>query len=96
MHDFVKLSFGPLSAPDHAGSAVVFVGDDLALSAAATLLFPAAGELIKTAAATAKFKGKKSTAMELIAPHGVPVARLVAIGVGGEKDRADFDFVMLG
>ena len=60
MQDFVKLSFGPMAAPEATNTVVVFVGEDLVLPAPTTLLFPEATELLGAAAKTAKFNCKKS------------------------------------
>ncbi len=65
---------------------VVFAGRDLALSAATRQTLGAAGEaLVKKAAAAAKFKGKGSSALDIIAPSEVPADRLLVIGTGGEE-----------
>ena len=95
MRDFVKIAFAPIAAPE-AGALVVFVGEDLELSEAAAALLPGAKALIKAAAEPGKFKGKPSMSLDILAPHGLSVSRLVVIGLGGEKDRAELDFVTLG
>jgi len=62
---------------------VLFVGQDLALGAASRELIGAEGEaLIKKAAGAAKFKGKGSTALDIIAPSGFAADRLLVIGTG--------------
>jgi leucyl aminopeptidase len=95
MPDFVKTAFAALAAPA-TGALVVFVGEDLEPSAAtAALLGPAQG-LIKTGATAAGFKGKGMSTLDLIAPQGLDASRLLVVGLGGEKERADLDFAALG
>jgi leucyl aminopeptidase len=60
---------------------IVFTGRDLALGAATRNLIGAEGEaLIKRAARAAKFKGKGSTSLDIIAPAGFAADRLILIG----------------
>ncbi|ACK51155.1 Leucyl aminopeptidase [Methylocella silvestris BL2] len=97
----VKIQFAPLdklalAAPgasgapsDSAKSAqtlVIFAGPDLKLGAATLKLIGAEAEaLIRRGAATAKFKGKVSSALDLIAPAGIAADRLLVIGAPGEE-----------
>ena len=86
-------------APGKAGSGdlIVFVGDDLKPApAAARRIGPKAVDLIARAAAAESFKGKAKSSMTIVVPAGLAADRLVVIGVGGEKDRADLDWVQLG
>ncbi len=65
---------------------VVFAGQDLALGAATRKVLGAEGEaLVKKAAAAGKFKGKASTALDIIAPSGLAADRLLVVGTGGEE-----------
>ncbi|WP_036260992.1 leucyl aminopeptidase [Methylocapsa aurea] len=76
---------------------VIFMGQDFAFGAETARLVGADGEaLIRKAAGVAKFKGKSSTALDIIAPSGFAAERLLVIGVGqpdkqGDKDQADRD-----
>jgi leucyl aminopeptidase len=64
---------------------VLFTGQDLALGAATRNLIGAAGEaLLKRAAGAAKFKGKASTSLDIIAPAGFAADRLILIGTAAE------------
>jgi hypothetical protein len=79
------------------GDLIVFVGDDLQPSAAvAKQIGPKTVELIARAASAENFKGKAKSVMTLVVPAGLPVDRLIVVGVGGEKDRASLDFAQLG
>jgi hypothetical protein len=71
--------------PEEAGkprTLVVFAGADLALSDRTRALLKDAQDQIERAAAAAKFKGKSGSALEILAPVGVPASRLLAIGAG--------------
>lgn len=75
---------------------VLLVGDDLTLPGAAGRLGPDFPALFKTAAEGEKFKGKAGATLDLVAPANTPAARVIVMGLGGEKDRAKQDFVTLG
>ncbi|MGX5775632.1 leucyl aminopeptidase [Methylorubrum zatmanii] len=93
----IEIAFEPLSSRARGGDLVVFVGDDLALSGAASEALGRPGaELVARAAASERFKGKSQTALSLPAPAGVEADRLVVIGLGSEKDRAKTDWTTLG
>ncbi len=87
-------------AGEGAGTAVVFAASraagDLELgSATKAYLGPDGENLIRKAAAAAKFKGKVGSALDIIAPGGLAADRLLVVGVGGEtpedgkKDTSD-------
>jgi leucyl aminopeptidase len=97
--DFVALtSLAPQIAPSaskRSGKAkmaqtlVLFAGQDLAFGEATQNLVGAEGEaLIKRAAGAAKFKGKGSTALDIIAPAGFAADRLIVIGTGPAAEEA--------
>ncbi len=97
--DFLALtSLAPQTAPSAlkrsgktktAQTLVLFAGQDLALGAATQNLIGAEGEaLIKRAAGAAKFKGKGSTALDIIAPAGFSADRLIVIGTGPASEEA--------
>jgi leucyl aminopeptidase len=97
--DFVAL--GPLNAqtpfqpaskragkPKGAQTLVIFMGQDFAFADVTRKLIGGEGEaLIKKAASAAKFKGKASTALDIIAPAGLAADRLLVIGTGPVKDE---------
>ncbi len=95
MRDFVKVEFGAFAAPKK-GAMVVFVGDDLRPASATSDLLAGLQPRIDAAAKAAKFRGKASSALDILAPEGLPADRLLVIGLGGEKDRADRDWVKAG
>jgi len=71
------------SSPD---SWVALVAEEGKLSPAAVALDKQTGGAVVAAVASGKFKGKKGQALTLVAPHGLPVARLVLLGIGKEKE----------
>ncbi|HYY84208.1 MAG TPA: leucyl aminopeptidase [Beijerinckiaceae bacterium] len=95
MADSVKIDvqgFGPAKG----GDLVVFVGDDLKLADTAASRVGSAGDLIGRLAPLERFKGKAQSALSIPMPQGLPVERLIVVGIGGEKDRKDLDWAALG
>jgi leucyl aminopeptidase len=96
MSNRLKVSFSAPALPE-SGALVTFVGDDLGLSAGLRKL---AGEglsqLVERAAAAEGFKGKAGSAMTVLAPAGLSADRLLVIGTGTAKERADTNYVNLG
>ena len=66
--------------PSGSDTLVILAGEDLALSSATDSLVAPLAATLRTAATTAKFKGKMASAMELLAPAGVGAGRLVVAG----------------
>src|ERR1700730_18085057 len=95
MSEYVKTAFAPLSGPS-GGAYVVFVGGALKCGPKVAALIGGASDLIAGAAKTAHFEGKPSSALEILAPHGLNADRLVVIGVGGGKELTETDFAALG
>jgi len=95
MADAFKIEFQSPAMPE-SGDLVVFVSDDLEPGPTARDVLGDAVGLIARAAKSERFKGKLKSAMSLAAPAGLSIDRLVVVGLGGEKDRADFDWVTLG
>jgi leucyl aminopeptidase len=75
---------------------VLFAGEGLTLPPAAARLGPAFPALLTTAAEGEGFKAKKGEKLDLVAPAGVPAARVVVVGLGGDRERESRDFVLLG
>jgi leucyl aminopeptidase len=95
MPDFVKVAFDEPAVPA-GGTLIVFVDESLRRSTATAQLLGAASSLFESAAEVAKFKGKSLTSLEILVPHGLAATRLVAIGLGNEKECAELDFTTLG
>ena len=100
MADALKLGFGPFAAPARIGASgvlVVFCDDGAQIRPRhrPRPLRPAAG-LVARAAKAERFTGKSGSALELIVPEGLKVARLVVIGAGKTKDLEQKDLLKLG
>ncbi len=95
MNEFVKIAFGPISAPK-GGTFVVFVGADLKASPRVAALLGEAAARIEAAAKTARFHGKTQTSLDILEPSGVDAARLLVVGVAPGKDGKPIDFPTLG
>ena len=90
-----SLSFASTDSVLHP-AVVLFVGDDLALPAAAGRLGPEFPALFRLAADGESFNGKAGALIDLVAPAGVPATRVLVFGTGKESDRAKLDWTVLG
>jgi leucyl aminopeptidase len=95
MSDAVKVGFVPFSAAAR-GILVVFCDDTLKFGAATARALGAATGVVKRAAATNQFKGKKGSALDILAPEGLKVLRLIVIGTGKLAAVKDYDFFKFG
>ena len=91
----LKLDFAPMSSSAK-GVLVVFCDEGLKFGSATRQALAATGDLVTRAAAAERFKGKKSAALDIVAPSGLEVSRLVIMGVGKLRDLKTSDFVKLG
>jgi leucyl aminopeptidase len=91
----LKLEFAPLATPIR-GVLVVFCEDGLKLGATARRVLAPTGDLVTRAAAAEHFKGKNGAVLDIVAPTGLDVPRLVIVGVGKPRDLKSNDFVKLG
>jgi leucyl aminopeptidase len=95
MTDRAEISFGKLAAPT-AGSAVILTDQNLKLGARSAALDAAAGSRLARAAAAAKFKGKGLKPLQLLAPSGVELDRLIVLGLGDIEKFKQQDWLRLG
>jgi leucyl aminopeptidase len=95
MSDAVKVGFVPFSAVPR-GILVVFCDDALRIGAATRKTLGDAAELLKRAAAAVQFKGKDAAVLDLPAPEGIKIQRLIVIGTGKGKDLPERDFLKFG
>jgi leucyl aminopeptidase len=95
MSTVLKLEFAPLAAAPK-GVLIVLCEEGLKLGATARKALAGAGDLVTRAAAADNFKGKNGSALELLAPTGLDVPRLVVLGVGKARDLSHEDLVKLG
>jgi leucyl aminopeptidase len=95
MSDAVKLGFAPLTAPAK-GVLVVFCDLGLKFGPMTRKVLAPAGDLVRRAATADAFTGKNGTALDIVAPSGLKVARLIVIGTGKPEDLKPQDVVKLG
>jgi leucyl aminopeptidase len=85
----VEIEFVPLSAAP-AATAVVLAGEELTLAPAVRAIDERTKGGLGKAARAAGFSGKPRTAIEILAPNGIDVERLIVAGAGrapSEHDR---------
>jgi leucyl aminopeptidase len=95
MPDAVKVGFVPFSTTPR-GVLVVFCDDALRVGAGARKALGGEADLLKRAAAAGQFKGKENTVLDLLAPEGIKIQRLIVIGTGKGKDLKEGDFLKFG
>jgi len=91
----LKLEFERFSTPAR-GVLIVFCDDGLKFGAATRKALEPAGDLVTRAAAAERFKGKNATTLDIVAPAGLAVDRLVIVGAGKVRALKESDFVKLG
>jgi leucyl aminopeptidase len=95
MSDAVKVGFVPFSAAA-SGILVVFCDDTLKFGAATRKALGSAANLVKRAAETNAFKGKSGSTLDILAPQGLKVSRLIVVGAGKLASLKDNDYFKLG
>jgi leucyl aminopeptidase len=68
--------------PATSGSYVVGVLEDRKLTPAAAALDKKTGGVLTRAMGSSRFKGRKDDVLDIVAPKGLPVARIVLVGLG--------------
>jgi leucyl aminopeptidase len=95
MPDAVKVGFVPFSTAPR-GILVIFCDDMLKFGAATRKALGSAANLVTRAAATSQFKGKSGSTLDILAPEGLKVSRLIVVGVGKLSALKDSDFLKFG
>ena len=95
MSTALKIEFASLAAPAK-GVLIVLCEEGLKLGAAVRKALAPTGDLVTRAADADHFKGKNGSALEIIAPAGLDVSRLVVLGIGKARDLKQEDLVKLG
>jgi leucyl aminopeptidase len=93
MPDTLKIGFTPFSRLK--GVLVMFCAEGLKFGSASQKALLPIGDLFRRAAAADHFTGK-SGSLEILAPSGLNVSRLIVVGTGKERDLKDRDLVKLG
>jgi leucyl aminopeptidase len=95
MADPRKLGFVPIRAPS-GGTLVAFADEGLQFGPRTRSVLGSALELVTRAAKSERFTGKAGSVLDIVAPAGLKVSRLVVIGAGKGADRKPQDIVKLG
>ena len=95
MADARKPGFASFAAPSK-GILILFCEEGVKFGPAARKVLAPTGDLIQRAAAADRFTGKSGSALEIVAPVGLSVARLVVVGVGKAGKLKSRDLVKLG
>ncbi len=93
MTDLAQITFAKLVRKPK-GTVIVLTGEGLTLGPQAAAL--GVESLLKRAAATAEFTGKAKSKLDLIAPAGTDIERLIFVGVGNPGDLRADDWAGLG
>ncbi|MGC1349227.1 MAG: leucyl aminopeptidase [Xanthobacteraceae bacterium] len=78
------------------GVLVTFCAEGLKFGPATQKALAPIGDLHRRAAAADRFTGKNGSVLEIVAPSGLNVPRLVIVGTGKERDLKDRDLIKLG
>ncbi len=90
-----SVSFAKLAAPD-TGVLVVLLAEDLTLPPAAAAFDAKAGGVLARAVAKATFKAKQFATLDIVAPAGTDLDRVIVVGLGKPVDLAEKDWARLG
>jgi leucyl aminopeptidase len=74
----------------------VFCDEGLKFGSATRQVLAETGDLVTRAAAAERFKGKRAATLDIVAPTGLEVSRLVVVGLGKVRELKARDFVKLG
>jgi leucyl aminopeptidase len=94
MPDALKFDFTPFARMR--GVLVTFCAEGLKFGPATKKALASAEDLVRRAAAADRFTGKNGSTLDIIAPTGLDLPRLVVIGTGKESDFKARDIVRLG
>jgi leucyl aminopeptidase len=93
--EFADLDKSAKNLPDQ-GVLVLFCEEGVKFGTSTREAIKPTGEMVRRAAAAEGFKGKNGSALDILAPAGLQVSRLIVIGVGKGRDLNSQDFVKLG
>ena len=95
MSEAVKVGFVPLSTAPR-GVLVVFSDDSLKFGSATRKALGDAAGTVKRAAASSQFKGKSGSILDIPAPEGIKIQRLIVVGSGKGSGLKETDFLKFG
>jgi len=90
----IKFGFTPFARPQ--GVLIMFCDENLKLGPAGQRTLAPIGDLFRRAAAADRFTGKSGSNLDIVAPSGLNLPRLVVIGIGKESELKPKDIVKLG
>jgi leucyl aminopeptidase len=90
----LKLGFTPFSR--QRGVLILFCAENLKFGAASRRIVSHLADSLRRAAATDRFTGKSGSSLDIIAPSGADVPRVIVIGTGKEIPSTSRDVVKLG
>jgi leucyl aminopeptidase len=91
-----NLKFGFHSFSRTRGVLVVFCGENLHFGPATQKIVAPLSDLLRRCAAADRFSGKSGSSLEILAPTGLSVPRLIVAGTGKETEFKHRDLVKLG
>jgi len=92
--DALTLSFTSFTRPR--GVLVTFCGENLKFGPATQKTLAAVGDLVRRAAAADRFTGKNGAILNIVAPAGLNLPRLIVVGTGKDAELTGRDVVKLG
>jgi leucyl aminopeptidase len=95
MSDAVKIGFVPFSAAPK-DVLVLFTDETLKFGPASAKLIGGAADTVKRAAAASKFKGKNGASLDILAPAGLKIDRLIVVGTGKAGALKPEDYIKMG
>ena len=95
MATVLNLEFAPLTTAVK-GVLVVFCDEGLKFGPTVRKLLASSGDLVSRAAAADRFKGKNGSVLDIVAPAGLDLSRLIVVGIGKARDLKTRGFVKLG
>jgi leucyl aminopeptidase len=90
----LKFGFTPFARPR--GVLIMFCGENLKFGPASQRALSPMGDLLRRAAAADRFTGKNGSSLDIVAPSGLNLPRLVVVGIGKESELKSQDVVKLG
>jgi len=94
MSDGLKLAFTPFARIR--GVLITFCAENLKFGPATQRALAPLGDALRRAAAADRFSGKNGSTLDIIAPAGLSVPRLIVVGIGKESELKGRDVVKLG
>jgi len=90
----LKLGFTPFTR--RRGVLIVFCGENLKFGSVGRRVAAELGETLRRAAAADRFTGKAGSSLDVMAPPGLDVPRVVVIGTGKQTAPTSRDLIKLG